>query len=323
MKLSKNIFWLLFSILFSVPSGPLRSHQFNACSKDHDDSLIADYVIIGVGTAGSVMAKKLTNDRKTSVIALHNGENLTQDPDIKLSKNALTTIFSALLGIPPFSLQGDTNQQPFADNNIFSWVMGLPLGGTSSVNAGAYCRGTNEVYAQWEAIAGPEWSVNRILDTYKELEHYHGETTDPAARGFHGPLSVRQNLFPTQVSHTFTNALITGTGVPFALDYNDPNTPIGASLQMQYTQSGKDGKYRVSGATAFLNKKVMTRDGFGIRGRNLRVLFNSMALKAIWKVKLPWASSSCRMVKINRFLLKKGSSFALAYLAAPFCCIQE
>ena len=75
--------------------------------------------------------------------------------------------------------------------------------------------------------------VNRIMDIYKELETYSGMTTDPEAHGYHGPISVRQPQHPTTVSETFTQAIIQATGLPFVLDYNDPNTPTGASTQLQ------------------------------------------------------------------------------------------
>lgn len=319
MRIPKNCFARFFSVLFLLPSSLLLGDQSKAgeCHRKIPDTH-ADYVIVGVGTAGATLANRLTNDKKTSVIALHNGENLTKDPDIKFSENALTTILSALLGIPPFSLTGDTTEQPFADNEIFSWAMGLPLGGTSSVNAGAYCRGTNELYAHWEAIAGPKWSVNRILNTYKELEHYHGQTQDPSARGYHGPISVRQNPVPSGVSQVFTDAIISGAGVPFVLDYNDPNAPIGASLQMQYTQSGADGSLRVSSATAFLDKKVMTAEGVGVDGRKLRVHFNTTALRTLWKGKTAVGVEYLQDGEYKEVYAKKGVIVCAGLFSSPF-----
>jgi choline dehydrogenase-like flavoprotein len=67
------------------------------------------------------------------------------------------------------------------------------------------------------------------------------------------------------------------------LDYNNPQTPIGASSMLQNTQSGPDGKLRVSSATAFLNENVMTPEGCGVNGRKLRVFFEAAATRAIWK----------------------------------------
>ena len=273
----------------------------------------ADYVVVGVGTAGGLMAKVLSDDKMTSVIALHNGQNLTDDPIIKYSKNAKFTVLAALLGSPnPFSNipnippelatqlaalfgpknvsgvpflyeTGDSTPQTDADFRLIPWQLALPEGGASSINAGAWCRGTNAVYSQWEAVAGPEWSVNRILKIYKKLENYHGLTPDSSQRGYHGPISVLQTKHPSKLSKKFTQAIIKGVNVPYVLDYNDTFTPIGASTRVQATQSGHKGKYRVSSATAFLNRRVMTPSGHGINGRKLEVLFNSTALRVLWE----------------------------------------
>lgn len=240
-----------------------------------------DYIIVGAGTAGAVLAKKLSNDHRTSVVALHNGPNLNHNPLIALSKNALLTVLSGLIG-PPLYAIAETIPQVFINNRVLSWIYALPLGGASSVNAGAWCRGTNQVYSQWEVINGPNWSVANIQNTYVGLENYTGQTTNPSARGFNGPLPIRQEANPTNVSVKFTQAIINATGVPFVLDYNDPNTPIGASTQVQYTQMGLNGALRASSSIVFLNKNVMNTNGTGVNGRQLHVVFNATADKVIW-----------------------------------------
>lgn len=310
MKLKKSILLSLCS--FTVMTSQCLQAHSRSESSEHEIN-VADYVVVGVGTAGGLMAKKLSDDKITSVIALHNGENLTDDPLIKLSKNAKFTVLAALLGssnpfsnipnIPPeialklaaffgpkntagvpFLYQiGNSTPQPGADFRLISWQLALPEGGASSINAGAWCRGTNAVYSQWEPIAGPEWSVKRISKIYKELENYHGLTTDSFQRGFHGPISVLQVKHPSKLSKKFTRAIVKGVKVPYVLDYNDTFTPIGASTRVQATQSGCDGKYRVSSATAFLNRDVMTPSGHGVNGRKLEVLFNSSALRVLWE----------------------------------------
>lgn len=265
----------------------------------------ADYVIVGVGTAGAVFAKELSDDKKTSVIALHIGENLMEDPIIKFSENAFITVASALVG-PPLYQNGNSTPQIDADNRELIWALALPEGGASSVNAGAYARGTNLVYAQWEALAGPEWSVARILKTFKRLEKYKGQTTNPATRGKRGPVNVFQEPHPTSLSQKFTQAVMTGAGVPFVLDYNDPLYPVGASSQIQCTQKGPNGELRVSSATAFLNEKVMTPEGRGVKGRKLRVFFNSTGLRTIWKGNKAIGVEYLQKGKTKRVFARKG-----------------
>ncbi len=242
---------------------------------------VPDYIIIGAGTAGALLAKKLSDDFNTSVIALHNGSNLDHDPLISLSKNALITLLSGLVG-PPLYVLTNTIPQQLDANRMLNWVYAVPLGGASSINVGAWCRGTNQVYAQWEAVAGPNWSLANIQNTYVELEKYMGKTTNPASRGFNGPLPIRQEKTPTLVSTKFTKAIMNATHVGFVLDYNDPMTPIGASSQFQYTQMGTDGALRASSSRVFLNNTVMDKDGNGVNGRQLRVLFHATANNVIW-----------------------------------------
>jgi choline dehydrogenase-like flavoprotein len=270
----KNFTTLCLSLL-AMTANPLQAKSEH---KHHQ----ADYVVVGVGTAGATMAKLLSDDKKTSVVALHSGENLTNEPEIKFSENALATVISGIIG-PPLYENGTSIPQPNADNRDLLWTLANPLGGASSINVGAWCRGTNTVYSQWEAIAGPEWSVTNITNQYKKLENYHGKTTNKKVRGFRGPLDIRQENPPSKLSEVFTTAMIEATGFPFVLDYNDPNTPIGVSSQFQFTQKGKEGTLRVSSATAFLNRKVMTSKGRGVHGRKLRVLFSSTALRTIWE----------------------------------------
>ena len=265
----------------------------------------ADYIIVGVGTAGAVLAKELSDDKNSSVIALHSGKNLNEDPDIKFTRNVLFTVFSALLGSSKYQT-GLSVPQPAANDRELFWALALPEGGASAINAGAWCRGTNQLFAQWEAIAGPEWSVSQILDVYKSLEKYNGMTTDPSARGFNGPLNIRQNDAPTPLAIKFTQAVAAGTGVPIVLDYNDPNTPIGASSQLQYTQKGFNGELRVSSATAFLNANVVTPSGEGVDGRKLRVKFKSTALRTIWKKNKAIGVEYFQDGKIKKVYAKKG-----------------
>jgi len=272
----------------------------------------ADYIIVGVGTAGGLMAKQLTDDKKTSVIALHSGSNFTGSFILKYGKNTLFSVAATLLGSPPpfnpddlplppdvrQQLQdlidltattakplyetGKTIPQPNANDDELLWVIPLPEGGGSAVNAGAWCRGTKQLYAQWEAITeSGEWSVSRIMNIYKELENYTGKTPNKNSRGHDGPLQVIQNQSST-LSKVFTQAEINATGAPFVVDYNNPNTPIGISPHLQLTRDGDQGYYRISSVSSFLNEDVVNSNGKGVQGRKLQVYLGSRALRVIW-----------------------------------------
>lgn len=337
-------------LFFTVLAGVLSLDLLSASGGVKGNK--ADYVIVGVGNAGTLLAKRLTDDKRTSVIALHSGKNFTNSFIIKYAKNTEFTVPATLLGAPlPFDIAslnlppelkaqlqellqlssdaarplyetGVTIPQVNADNRQILWAIPLPLAGGTSINAGAWCRGTNQVYAQWETIGGPEWSVGRILNIYKALENYEGKTPNPIFRGNNGPLKVQQQI-ASKLAQVFTEGIIGATGTPLVLDYNDPLTPIGATPQFQLTRKGHDSFIRVSGSTAFLDNEVMKHDGTGVDGRRLKVLFDSTGLRTIWKgnkavgveyiqngvVKQAWAKKGvivCAGLRSSPFLMHSG-----------------
>jgi len=245
---------------------------------------IPDYLIIGAGTAGSVLARKLSDDNITNVVVLHNGPNLNQDPLITLSENAVITVLDGLVGAPLYAT-GITTPQPNADDRNLMWIYALPFGGASSVNASAYCRGTNQVYSQWESINGANWSTTRILNSFIELENYTGLTINPNDRGYNGLLPVRQVSTISPMSlNAFLPALQSALpDIPLVVDYNDPSVSNAIDPRMQYTQMGVNGSLRASSAIAFLNNTVMDTNGNGVNGRRLHVIFNVTANNIIWQ----------------------------------------
>lgn len=271
----------------------------------------ADYVVVGLGTAGGLVTGKLASGKNTSVIALHSGSNFTDSFILKYSQNLIFSVGESYLGIPPNfnpanydlppELQekfaelvlllgaqaaklyetGNTTPQSNADDRVLNWVIAKPGAGASSINAGAWVRLTNEVLSEWEAIAGPEWSVTRLLKAYKDMEDYDGKTANKSSRGDHGPIHVTQDPPPSVLSKKFAEATIAATGIPFVSDYNDPLIPLSVSTQMQSAHRGHNGFFRVSSINAFLDD-LMKSNGKGKNGAQLKVNFNSTALKVIW-----------------------------------------
>ena len=235
---------------------------------------IPDYLIIGAGTSGSVLARTLSDNSEIKVVALHNGPNLNQNSLISLSSNSIIAVLNALIGAPLYAL-GETTAQPQADNRTFSWVYALPFGGATAVNASGYARGTTQMYAQWETINGPNWSTARILNTFNELENYTGLTITPDARGSNGLLPVWQQPTVARMSaNAFLPALqMALPNVPIVVDYNDPSVSNCIDARAQYTQMGASASLRASSATSFLDSTVIDNNGNGVNGRQLSILF--------------------------------------------------
>lgn len=242
----------------------------------------ADVIVIGGGAAGCIVMKELSKKGRYSVLGIEAGANLTSDPAIEA------------VGLPAFLLPGSaafkyfwwgwkqTIPQPTLNGRVGSdWITGMVLGGGSSVNGLYYGRGSNAVYSRWEEVSGSDnWSLDKILATFNEIENYQGLTITPGARGDNGPVNVLQT--PT-VSQLTANILLPVSqaafpGIPIVADYNDPSVENCIDPRAQWLID-PTGTKRVSSATAFLNSDVMTPEGYGVNGHDLRVLFDSVVVR--------------------------------------------
>lgn len=198
-----------------------------------------DYVVVGGGAAGCVVASRLSEDPKLSVCLLEAG-----GPDNSaLVQAPLGFAATAALGIhnwnynttPQRELNGRRGFQP----------RGKVMGGSSSVNAMVYTRGNRQDYDNWAALGNPGWSFDEVLPIFKRSENsecfgatdYHGSG---------GPLNVCYLRSPSQINHAFLDACVE-QGLPRTVDYNGVSQFGCAPAQV--TQ--KNGE-RCSAAKAFI-----------------------------------------------------------------------
>ncbi|MNX68113.1 Alcohol dehydrogenase [acceptor] [compost metagenome] len=242
------------------------------------EKLTFDYIVIGTGPAGAVIAKTLTDDKRTSVFVLEAGENKDRDRPIRDSTFApeLEEQFFA-----QYFWQGEGVPQEGVDERTFEWTTGRLAGGGSSINGEQYVRPTADVLSKWERLLGPIWSPERALQRFKRLERFNGETNNPKAHGYHGRIDIRQApVNPTVMADKLVSAIAQATGFDVILDYNDPATPLGPFTRWQLFQ--KPNGQRESSSTAFLSSDIMTSNGHGVKGRKLNVSFKSTALKVLF-----------------------------------------
>ncbi len=258
--------------LFGGPSSP------NARAAS-GNTLTADIIVIGGGTAGCILMDQLSQKGQFSVIGLEAGPNATSDPAIQAI--GLPAFLLNDTGKARFFWQGVTLPMSGLNGRTSDWTTGMLLGGGSSVSGLYYGRGSNAVYSLWQGVSGSSnWSLANILGTFTALENYQGLTLTPGARGHSGAVNALQT--PT-VSQITSQVLLPATlaafpGIPTVTDYNDPSVANCIDPRAQWFID-PTGTQRVSSATAFLH---MTPGGQGANGHNLSVLFDAVAVQIVF-----------------------------------------
>ncbi len=172
---------------------------------------ITDYLIIGAGSAGSVLAARLTEDVTTYVTLLEAGP---PDTSVQIHCPAGIAVM-AKTGVANWAF--DTVPQRGLNGRIGYQPRGKVLGGSSSVNAMIYIRGHAADYDHWAELGNAGWSYRDVLPYFKRAEH--NERGGDAFHGENGPLNVCDLSSPNRFSHAFVDA---GREAGFAVN-NDFN----------------------------------------------------------------------------------------------------
>ena len=140
-----------------------------------------DYVIIGAGSAGCVLANRLTEDPAVSVCLLEAGPS---DRSLFIQMPAALTF---LLESDTYNWKFESEPEAALHGRTIGQARGRGLGGSSSINGMVYVRGNPKDYDQWAGLGVDGWSFNDCLPFFKKMENFEGGR-DPM-RGGTGPLA--------------------------------------------------------------------------------------------------------------------------------------
>ncbi|MBP8294689.1 MAG: choline dehydrogenase [Burkholderiales bacterium] len=210
---------------------------------DQDDAVTADapefdYVIVGAGSAGCVLANRLTADGRHRVLLLEAG------PEDRSLWIHLPIGYGKTMWHPVYNWRHYTEPDPGMHNRKIYWPCGRGLGGSSSINGLIFIRGQPQDYERWAAAGNTGWGWKDVLPYFIKSEG--NQRGASALHGGDGPLAASDIGAP----HPLVEAFIAGAnsvGVPRNDDFN------GATQEgVGYFQLTTRGGWRCSTATAYL-----------------------------------------------------------------------
>jgi choline dehydrogenase len=215
-----------------------------------------DFVIVGAGSAGCVLAERLSANGRFSVAVIEAGGTDNRFY-VQMPLGYGKTFYD-----PSVNWMYSAEADPGLNGQRDHWPRGKVLGGSSSINAMVYIRGAPEDYEEWEALGNPGWNWQKVLNAYRAMEDTAAGANE--FRGAGGPLHVSEAWPAFHPLYKSYLAACKSAGLAFNPDFNGL-TQEGAGA---YQFTIKNGR-RLSAARAFL-KPAMKR-------RNVRVLTNAHA----------------------------------------------
>jgi choline dehydrogenase-like flavoprotein len=169
-----------------------------------------DYVVVGAGAAGAVVASRLSEDPGVRVLLLEAGGR-DWNPLIHMPVG-----FTKLTS-PSVNWGFETVPQPQLDDRALWYPQGRTLGGSTSINAMIYIRGQRQDYDRWAALGNDDWGYEQVLPFFRRAER--NERLGGRYHGNDGAMNVTEQVQHNELSKAFVRAA-QELGVPFTADFN-------------------------------------------------------------------------------------------------------
>lgn len=236
-----------------------------------------DYIIVGGGTSGSVIANGLAAETNASVLVLESGRDAGVVSDVLVPGKYV----SQLENDPDGLWQHETAPQTHLNGRSLAWVSGRQLGGSSAINYMAMARGPAADYNEWARRTGDGgWAWKNVLPIMKAMEDFDPKTplgyehlvqVDPSNHGVGGPIKLGFGHEMTPGVPTFVKAC-QEIGINICHDINSGN-PVGVGLAQTNTRDG----IRSYAANAYLD------NDFRARHPNLTIRTNSTVRRLVFE----------------------------------------